>query len=334
MRVQDNSRLVWLSVLRGLCILLVVMRHVQLVDLQTGMNHEVCSLLSMPFDPVRMPLFIFTSGGLLYLSRIRKQWTVPRLYVDKAQRILLPFLFFVTVYYVMKWAMAGVVKTPVELSVIDFLESFILFEGHASAPLWFLATLSVLMLMYPLFCWLLRRHWTAAAFLLFSIAIYFFDFSTLSANNYFYLLKLNKYLVFFYSGIVFFYYKLYRFTGSWPFFIASTVIYSTLYHFDVPVASSLAGIMMLMSLCQLVACHYEHLFGTFRDYIYQIYLLSFFFQGFVELVLWRTLFYNEHLFWLFYVLNVVAGLYGPVLVVRIVERCPLRIVRLCFGLNS
>ena len=97
-----KQRIEWLAVLRGLNILLVVMVHVQLVDMSTGQNHTFCNALSFPFHPIRMPLFIFISGGLLYLSRIRKDISTKALYKDKFQRIMIPFVFFVVVYYLIK----------------------------------------------------------------------------------------------------------------------------------------------------------------------------------------------------------------------------------------
>lgn len=77
-----KQRLEWLSLLRGLTILLVVMFHVQLIDKSTGENHAFCETISYPFRLVRMPTFIFVSGGLLYLSRIKSKWSVVSLYLD------------------------------------------------------------------------------------------------------------------------------------------------------------------------------------------------------------------------------------------------------------
>lgn len=98
-----------------------------------------------------MPFFIFSSRGLLFLSRINKNWNTKDLYWDKFQRIIIPFLFFVTFYFLFKVMLNGFVKTPVEVSFSYYFESFIYYPGHPSAPLWFLATLSTMMFLYPLF---------------------------------------------------------------------------------------------------------------------------------------------------------------------------------------
>ena len=148
---HPSERLEWLSLMRGLSIVLVVMFHVQLVDMATGENHSLCTTLPTIFTPIRMPFFIFTSGGLLYLSRIRREWTTRALYADKLRRIAIPFVFFVTFYYLFKLLAGAWAKTPVPLSLSYFAECFYRFTGHPSAHLWFLATLLMLMALYPLF---------------------------------------------------------------------------------------------------------------------------------------------------------------------------------------
>lgn len=110
---HPSERLEWLSLMRGLSIVLVVMFHVQLVDMATGENHSLCTTLPTIFTPIRMPFFIFTSGGLLYLSRIRREWTTRALYADKLRRIAIPFVFFVTFYYLFKLLAGAWAKTPV-----------------------------------------------------------------------------------------------------------------------------------------------------------------------------------------------------------------------------
>ena len=90
---------------------------------------------------------------------------------------------------------------------------------------------------------------------------------------------------------------------------------------------------MMCAISMKIAQYYPHLFNSFREYIFQIYLMSLPFQGFVELVLWKRLFYNENLFLLFYVLNVLSGLLIPVLIAKYIERCNIKFIRLCFGLK-
>lgn len=319
--------------MRGLSIVLVVMFHVQLVDMATGANHSLCTTLPTIFTPIRMPFFIFTSGGLLYLSRIRREWTTRARYADKLQRIAIPFVFFVTFYYLFKLLAGAWAKTPVPLSLSYFAECFYRFTGHPSAHLWFLATLLMLMALYPLFVAVCRNHTASVALLLFSVGIYHADLESVLPDV-FYINHLHHYLVFFYFGIFFFRYRLYRFTDSPIVAVAAVAVYAASYCVVGGLATSIAGIVMCMAVGQSVARRLPGLFGSFRDYIYQIYLMSMFFQAFVELVLWKRLFYDERIFLVFYALNILAGIYLPTLVARLAQRQPYRLVRLCLGIKA
>lgn len=328
-----KQRIEWLAVLRGLNILLVVMVHVQLVDMSTGQNHAFCNALSFPFHPIRMPLFIFISGGLLYLSRIRKNISTKALYKDKFQRIMIPFVFFVVVYYLIKCVFNQFAKTPIELSWTNFLESFVYYRGHSSQSLWFLAVLMFLMLLYPLFRYLCDNKYRMICFLLFCIGIFFIDNDLESRWNVFYILEVHHYLVYFFFGIFFFRFELYKYLTSIPALCILILLYAACYYFSLGLLTSIIGICMMCSLCLKIATYLPNLFSSFREYIFQIYLMSLPFQNFVELILWKHFFYNEQLLLLFYAINLLSGLFIPVMISKLVERCPMKVVRLCFGLQ-
>ena len=328
-----KQRIEWLAVLRGLNILLVVMVHIQLVDMSTGTNHSFCSAVAFPFHPIRMPLFIFISGGLLYLSRIRKNIPTKALYKDKFQRIMIPFLFFVIAYYVLKVVFNEFAKTPTELSWSYFLQSFVYFRGYPSQPLWFLAVLMMFMLMYPLFCYLCDNKYRMACFFLFCSAIYFIDSNLDSPYNVFYVMDIQHYLVYFFFGILFFRYELYNYIKSTGALLILILLYVVSYYYSIDLLTSIVGIMMMCSLCLKVAQYLPNLFSSFREYIFQIYLMSLPFQTFVELILWKNVFYYEEFFYLFYAINLFAGLFMPVLIAKLVERCHIKMIRLCFGLQ-
>lgn len=330
---MSRQRIVWLALLRGLNILLVVMFHVQLIDMTTGENHAFCKVICEPFTPFRMPLFIFCSGGLLYLSRIRKQWDVKPLYIDKVKRIVVPFVFFVTFYYLFKLLLNPFTKTPIVFSLGNFLESFCVYYGHPSAHLWFLSVLFWMMLLYPLFRWLCESKVWMIVFLLFTVGIYFFDIDVPADKNYFFLFSLHKYMVFFFAGIFFFRFELYTYFKSILSLVLTAGGYIVSLMYEVPLLTSIMGILCMISLSYQLARLYPTLFCSFREYIYQIFLMSFIFQPFVELVLWKSLFYNEQLFLVFYVLNVLSGIYLPVLISKIVERSHYQWLKMCLGLK-
>lgn len=329
----DKQKIQWLSILRGLNILLVVMYHVELIDMATGLNHDFCAQVRFPFNPIRMPLFIFISGGLLYLSRISKCVSTRSLYKDKFQRIMIPFFFFVTVYYCIKVLFVQFTKTPTELSISYFLESFIYFPGHPSAPLWFLAVLMLFMLMYPLYRYIDDNRYLMEGFLLFSAAIYFINLNFEERWNIFFILNIHHYFVFFFFGIFVFRFRLYEYLKSISVMLLLVILYIVTYFFDIKLLCSLTGILMMCAICMQIVRIYPQLFKSFREYIFQIYLMSVPIQSFIELILWKRLFYHEDLFYVFYIISVLSGLLIPVAIAKCIERCPVKFIRLCFGLK-
>lgn len=309
------------------------MYHIHLIDMTTGENHVFCSSITYPFQSIRMPLFIFISGGLLYISRIKQNWRVFSLYKDKFIRIMTPFFFFVTVYFLIKALMLRFVMEPVNFTLRYYLESFVLYDNHSSAILWFLATLMELMLFYPVYRYACKNTFFMFVLLAMSFLGYFLDISVPADENYFNYSEINHYFLYFYFGIIFFRYSLYKYLDNSFLFFFLVVIYAVMYHFDVDLITSIVGILAMVS---MVLCFSRHLsleFSYIGSHIYQIYLMSYMFQAFVELVLWKKLFYNENLFFLFYLLNLSFGLFMPLLVTRIIEKCPVRLVRICFGLK-
>ena len=219
------------------------------------------------------------------------------------------------------------------LSLSYYGECFYRFADHPSAHLWFLATLLMLMALYPLFVAVCRNHTAAVGLMLFSVGIYYCNVESVLPDV-FYVNHLHRYLVYFYFGIFFFRYRLYRFTDSTLVAAIAVAAYVASYCTLGGLPTSIVGIVMCVAVGQRVARRLPQLFSSFRDYIYQIYLMSMFFQAFVELVLWKHLFYDERLFLLFYALNILAGIYLPTLVARCAQRSPYRLVRLCLGIKA
>ena len=147
------------------------------------------------------------------------------------------------------------------------------------------------------------------AFLLFCCGIFFIDTDLESRWNVFYILEVQHYLVYFFFGIFFFRFELYKYIENIGILLVLVLLYAACYYFSLGLLTSIVGIFMMCSLCLKIGQYFPNLFSSFREYIYQIYLMSLPFQTFVELILWRKLFYNEQLFFVFFALNLLSGLY-------------------------
>jgi hypothetical protein len=97
---------------------------------------------------------------------------------------------------------------------------------------------------------------------------------------------------------------------------------------------SVVGVMAMISTSMIIADRIPQALSSIRNYVFPIYLFGIAFQAFVELILWRRLGCPDGYVYVFYVLNILAGLYLPILMSRVIERIPYRWIRRCFGLNA
>ena len=329
---KKSVHLDWVDILRGVNILLVVMWHVSLVDLSTGKPDIMCYHIQEMFIPFRMPLFMFISGGVLYLGRICKDWQTIDLYVDKAQRLLVPFIVFGVFCCTIKALMNQIVKSPIDISVDYFLKSLtvIYFKGSPTVQLWFLVALSVMMVMFPLYKVLCRNVVAMNVFLL--LTVLWYCYNPIELPNVFCLNRVSKFLVFFFLGIYSFKFKLYEYLGNFYALVVGLACYMVSLWYEIDLLCSISVIVMMVSVGIIISKSAPNFLSSWRGYSYQIYLMSLVFQGFVELVLWKS-FGRQELFWVFYVLNILFGGLGPVLVAKMVGRSKYAKLRMCFGMK-
>jgi len=125
-----NQRINYIDLAKGICILLVILNHIEGPMCDKGFNNTLLSF--------RMPLFFFLSGlffksysGLLNFS------------LRKINKLLVPFFFFLTITYLMflsEWVISGhynyISALPHEIITALMSE-----DVYLNIPLWFLFAL-------------------------------------------------------------------------------------------------------------------------------------------------------------------------------------------------
>lgn len=338
----NTERINWLSILRGMTILLVVMNHTRLLDVSTGDCYSFILDINKCFLPLRMPTFIMVSGALLYYSRISRGWKTFALYKDKLMRIGVPLIFCTVLGNIMQMLFNSFVKHPHIVTFDSFLQSFVLVKGLPWPHRWYLMTLMLIMSLYPLFA-LKKSKVLDCLLLAVTFILRDIDFHELCSNDWFGLFTVNRYLPYFYLGIVAFKYRWYRYLASWWVTALLIVVYSVIYlsglelvpdivtnHFPV---CELIGASMIVSISMHIDRFAPKAFKSFSGYIFQIYLFGIAFQAFVELILWRAIGCPNALVVPAFILNIAAGIYMPVVMAKVAERVPYKWIRLCFGLK-
>ena len=151
-----SRKIDWISIVQGTAIFMVVVGHCWFL---------FESRLWYFCYGVHMPLFMFVSGGLFFMTRINRDWKWKDVVVDKLKRLGIPYISFIIFSYVIKILLSTKVKHPVGISLEDFLIGFVYPFKSAMKEMWFVAALFLLMLLYPVYRQVLRNKWLMLALL-------------------------------------------------------------------------------------------------------------------------------------------------------------------------
>lgn len=323
----EKKKITWISILQGFTMLLVVVGHSDLAQRDTI---EWTGALYEFFQPFRMPLFLFISGYLFYLTRIAKHKSYGFVVGDKLKRLGIPLLCFTIIGVGFKFLASSFVKNPIDVTgPLDIVLMLIGFKTNALSALWFVQVTLLLMMFYPLYQVVLRNKWvTISAVTILLLAHYFFPVGID-------LLLISKAVhlwIFFFAGMVLGAYRLDRFLSSsvWA-SVLCIGLYVALYLLGLKgLPMSIMGIIMSLNMAHCIERYIPSMFRSFRNYTYQIYLMSIFPQMAIEMI-YRYI--GCEYFGVFYLVNIAVGLYFPILVVRIVERLNWKWARMLIGLS-
>ena len=340
---KKKNEIVWLSILQGWSMLLVVIGH---VTLNNGLK------LSIPIDSVameiqyiiygfHMPLFMFISGFLFWITQINRKKPYGETVTAKLKRLGVPFLFFTVITLFLKFMFNPLMNRPVEFSLRLVSDAFyITGGGNPLGEMWFIFTLLILFIFYPLYKFSLQKPVYMVLLLIVSVLLNLFfpdDIDFLCCSF------VAKYLVYFYSGILLSKYELYKKLNSWKAFVIYTVAFVISWIFKLPaIIIAFAGIAASFSLCLCLENGLSSLFSSFRDYTYQIFLIGIFPQMLIRFVYTKKIVDNtvpsgviqsSIIYILLYMASIAIALYISVITAKIAEKIPLKWVRMCFGLS-
>lgn len=334
--MKKSNEILWLSIVQGWAILLVIIGHVNGYTYGTeGELYPVSDFLHRFCYSFHMPLFMFVSGGLLYLTRLNKGWKVSKLYVDKMKRLVLPYILFTIVGFLIKIPLSSVAKHGADVSVSGFFNAFFDPQTAPLKELWFVGTLIWLMAMYPVYRTMLKNPWTEIILLTITL-IPFVSGLHFTMTGWFNLAGVSRFAFYFVAGMLFFKYDMYKYFERhlWSVF-AAVGLYLAFFFFDIPelgFITATLGIVMSIAIGVRIVKLFPSIFDSFRDSSFQIFLVGLFPQMFVELIVWKH-FHSEMLLFPFYVVSTLLALYAGVLVAKVGSRIPNKYVRWCLGLK-
>ena len=139
----------WLDTLRALAMLGVIINHVSspLVNMTYGKNMPYWWIGNIADSAVRfaVPLFLMLSGATL----LGKKYKLSNYYKRRFSRVLIPFLFWLVIYWVYRWAMLSPKLQPHDfVSIQKWAVQLFLKEG-VSKHFWYIYMILSLYIFVP-----------------------------------------------------------------------------------------------------------------------------------------------------------------------------------------
>ncbi len=337
-----EKKINWLLILQGWAMLWVVIGHSTVGTPGEGPAWE--NMLYHFAYSFHMPLFMLVSGWLFYLTRIKKleynpnwggqKWTYLAIIKDKALRLLLPGMVFSVVALVVKLAFPGEMSRQIDFSVEDLVHAYLYPYDNPMRELWFIATLFWLMMLVPLWKWMLSasnrlRHqllkkW-GMVFLLTLLYFWHPEIELLCIG------KVFSHAIWFYLGLLISEEEIvekYMAKHPWIVSLCGIAIYMIGRYAD-PFVSTVGCVTFSFGLALILDKYLPKTFFSFRNYTYQIFLMGIFVQIAVKIA-YRHVTMPYALAFIFCIL---MGLYVPVMVSKIIERINWKPLSLCVGLK-
>lgn len=324
-----KQKIGWILILQAWTIMWVVIGHAPLVSIQESQPLYAELLYRIP-QPFRMPLFFFVSGYLFYLTRVERPMPYRRMIADKLKRLGIPFLVFTVIAMVVKTLFAEDMARPSSIGLHELVHS-ILYPGEGPlSELWFLAAIGWMFVLRPFWIRILNHKYATAAILVLLTVIHLYaprDIEFLAASS------AMRYMLFFYMGMIACKYRLVDRVAPAKGVVMTLAgsVYFLAVFFGCAFVSALSGIALSVSLALFADRYMPQLFAGFRNYTYQIYLISIFVQIFVKIL------YRHDLIPSYaagYVLCIVLGIYIPVLISMAARKTNIRFIILCLGLSK
>lgn len=334
--MAEKKKINWLLILQGWAMLWVVIGHCPLEE--PGMGPEWENTLYKFAYSFHMPLFMLVSGWLFMRTKLsvfkdntssyRYKFSYGQIVRDKSLRLLLPGMVFSIVALVLKLAFPGEMTRQTGLSFHEIAHGYLYPYDNAMRELWFIVTLFWLMMLAPVWRFMMKDSRLMVAGLVVLTVLHFWHPNVE-------LLCLGKVMnmaIWFFLGMVMCKSEVVEnFLERRPLatLVAGIMVYVAGLLAEWSFVKTVGGIDLSFGLALLADKYVPRLFFLFRNYTYQIFLMGIFAQIAVK-ILYR---HFEMLYVAGFILCMLVGLYVPVIVSKIIERIDWKPLSLCVGLK-
>lgn len=322
-----KQKVTYISIINAIAIIAVVIGHLDVAgDKSTGT--PVVNVIER-FGAFQMPLFMCVSGFLFAMtSGYRKKYS--DLVKNKVRRLLIPFVFLSLFTFVFKLCLpSSMLEHEVGFNAgYIFKIFFVPFRGPVP-HLWFVISLFTIFLLTPI----LKRTVGKTVFIVMTFLLLLmltFIPSYLKTLNIeiFAIDKTLSMTVWFYLGMVMYLKSIPNTLAYWRITIVTGLLYIYLVYFVEQslvnnLVCMLVGIVFIFSLSNRLAEALPNLFGSWRNYTYQIYLLH------MYPIMACKFIYRKHIigcddlwFWLIWTISLLSSIALPAIIAKTGEKMP------------
>lgn len=270
-----TERLLYISVMQVIGILLVFLGHATRIFpkwafFYSPVRSDFMHALNMVIYSFHMPLFVFISGFLMAKSLINSDRTVLSFIIGRFKRLIIPFYLFGIFWNIPVWYLGNIYPNISLENKIKFI-----FHGMNSGHLWFLAMLFCLTVMFVVIEKLIFKKSHILVGLLIFLPVYFLNIH--GKFNYYYIFRVNVYIIYFYLGYLCFCYQreIFAFVEKnylrllicavmlWGILEARLIIWGKLYKIEYLCAATLA-ILLILIIAKLLENRYAN--GLSKSY--------------------------------------------------------------------
>ncbi len=330
--VQKQNKLVWLLILQGWAMLWVIIGHSPLYTCTDSffdiVSHETAAWLERFAYSFHMPLFIMISGYLFHMTRVTRGGSLKSCMKDKLKRLGIPYMVFILIAYVVKALVPGEVQRTVSFTLEGFVNSFFYpFDGPLR-EMWFVASILIFFMGINLYRKVFETKYLPILVLILSFGMCFIPHGIVPTL--FSLDKAVHYFIFFYTGMMIHNYSFDTALVRMKVLLFNLILFVLGFVFNITIISNLSGCLLFWGMAHLLENSTPNLFSTFREYTYQIFLIGIFVQIAVKIAYNMLFIPNTYI--LFFMICIMAGLYVPVMISRIVINGKVKYIRYIIGL--
>lgn len=323
--LKQTPRIKFIAYLQVIGIILVVFGH-SLHESPTPYTELLVYEMLYSFH---MPLFIFVSGFLMYMTSFacgREAPAIRNFFLKKVKRLLLPFFILSTITFIPRSLLSGFADDSISLTFTSYIRSFINTNEMVIPFFWFIETSFTLLIFTFVIIVICRKINLSdnVPMLMLLICFILFPFFQISSPSIFSLDNTVRLCPYFILGCLYCKYesvidKYIPWTNPLFFVVVCSlwaILYFTFKGTSLMVLCSTAGIMMCVSVAQIFVKYgincLEHLVGT--NYI--IFLLSWYFNVASQQMLHS---FTDFHWFIYTVISLITGIYVPWLIYRYLE---------------